>query len=280
MQTLKMALIGEHISRSRLSRAMAILCACQNVELEFKPIDTALIDPFDFDEQISELREAGFTGTTVTHPFKTHADTHASRRIGYPQTMGASNLLKFDGEEILAFNTDFTGFKEAWQARFGDDRPGAVAMAGAGGVARAIAAALIDLGASKIYVWDQAPDAARALADQLDPDKRTIEPIEEQDAPKHIAHADGLVNATPMGMAEYPGMAIDPELIELQKWAFDAVYTPLNTRFLTVADKANIATLSGFDLFKNMALGTFTAYTNIDLTPQDTDLLTPLSENL
>ncbi len=43
-------------------------------------------------------------------------------------------------------------------------RPGRVAMAGAGGVARAIAPALAEPGANEISVWDTDPARARTLA--------------------------------------------------------------------------------------------------------------------
>ena len=89
-----------------------------------------------------------------------------------------------------------------------------------------------------------------------------INPRAPEDA---IRQAHGLVNATPLGMAEYPGTAFDPALLGPQAWAFDAVYTPTNTMFLRDARAAGLAILTGFDLFRSMAVRSFAAYTGIEV---------------
>ena len=55
-----------------------------------------------------------------------------------------------------------------------------------------------------------------------------------------------------------------------QRWAFDAVYTPTNTVFLMAAAEAGLNTISGFDLFRHMAIGSFEAYTGIRLDAEKT----------
>ncbi len=87
------------------------------------------------------------------------------------------------------------------------------------------------------------------------------------EAEEAIRRADGLVNSTPMGMREYPGSAFDADLLGGQRWAFDAVYTPTDTQFLQAATAAGLTPLSGFDLFRHMAIGSFQAYTGISLDP-------------
>jgi shikimate dehydrogenase len=64
-------------------------------------------------------------------------------------------------------------------------------------------------------------------------------------------------------MAEYPGTAFDPGLMGQQSWAFDAVYTPTQTMFLRDANVAGLSILTGFDLFRSMALRSFEAYTGL-----------------
>ena len=129
-----------------------------------------------------------------------------------------------------------------------------------GGVAQAIGPALIELGARKISLWDAVPEKARALADKIGP---AAEALSVDEAPRAIGQADGLVNATALGMAQYPGSAIAATLMGRQRWAFDAVYTPTNTEFLKAAETAGLNTISGFDLFRHMAIGSFEAYTGI-----------------
>lgn len=260
-QTLRASLIGEHIQKTRLPAALQIMCDEAGMELDFDLIDTALLPGiFDFDRKVTELIEAGWTGVTVTHPFKIDAARFAgSGMTGEAANLGAANTLVF-GDPLKGLNTDHSGFLGAWRHIMGADSPGRVAMAGAGGVAQAIGPALVKLGARKISIWDVAPEKAQALADKIGP---LAEAVSADEAPKVIEQADGLVNATALGMAQYPGSAIAPALMGGQVWAFDAVYTPSSTAFLTAAAEAGLNVISGFELFRHMALGTFEAYTGI-----------------
>jgi shikimate dehydrogenase len=259
-RTLRAGMIGEHIQNTRLPAALRIMCEEAGVDLAFELIDTAWLHAFDFDRQVDELIEAGWTGVTVTHPFKIAAARFAGAGMtGAAATLDAANTLMFDGP-LRGFNTDYTGFLGAWRYHMGTEAPGHVAMAGAGGVAQAIGPALCELGARKITLWDIVPEKAKALAGKIG---SVAEAIPADEAPQAVRRADGVVNATALGMAEYPGSAIAPDLLDGQRWAFDAVYTPTNTVFLRAATKAGLKTISGFDLFRHMAVGTFEAYTGI-----------------
>lgn len=277
---LKAALIGENIQRSRFADALEIMCKHDGGSLDFTLHDSALVNNFNFETHVAMLREEGYDGVTVTHPFKPQADALADIRNEYPATLGASNLLRFDGSKITAFNTDYTGFKAAWNAAFDDAKPGKVAMAGAGGVARALAQALMDLGAEQVSIWDQNDEAARVLATSLDPEKKVLKAVPAGMAMMTAAMAKGIVNATPMGMAEHPGSAIPEGGLGMQEWAFDAVYTPKDTRFLKLAKGAGVKTLSGFELFRHMAVRSYAHYTGQDVNPAHLALLDPLAEGI
>ena len=96
------------------------------------------------------------------------------------------------------------------------------------------------------------------MADAMGP---KVEVIAVEAALDAIRRADGLVNATAIGMAHAPGSAIDLACLGDQQWAFDAVYTPTDTAFLTAAAAKGLTTISGFELFRHMAIGSFAAYT-------------------
>lgn len=259
-QTLRASLIGEHIQKTRLPAALRIMCDEAGIELAFDLIDTALLDRFDFDRKVEELIGAGWTGVTVTHPYKMDAARFAGDGMaGEAAGLGAANTLIF-ASPLKGLNTDYTGFLGAWRHIMGEEKPGRVAMAGAGGVAQAIGPALVELGVEKVTLWDIAPEKAQALAAKIGP-KAVAIPVGEED--QAVIDADGLVNATALGMVQYPGSTIASDLLGGQRWAFDAVYTPTNTEFLVAARKAGLKTISGFDLFRHMALGTFEAYTGI-----------------
>ncbi len=266
--TLRAGLIGAHISRTRLPAALEIMCAAHGIGLEFELIDTAALAAFDFDATVHGLTGRGWSGVTVTHPYKTNAARYAEEGM-HPDVahLGACNTLVF-GEYLIGYNTDYTGFLAAFAPvteRGLVDR-GPVVMAGAGGVARSIGAALVSLGVSDLAIYDTDTLRAKDLAFSIGPPARAI-PSSEFDSA--VRGASGLVNATPMGMAEYPGSAFPAGLISGQAWAFDAVYTPTDTAFLQDAGAAGVQVVTGFDLFRHMAVRSFAAYTGITVDAED-----------
>ncbi len=264
-RTVKAGLIGENIGRSQFSAAQEKLCNDANIEWEFTHFDTTEMPDFDFNRHIDHLIATGFTGVTVTHPYKTLADSRADIRMRYPSNLGAANTLIF-GDNITAHNTDYLGMIDAWRCMFGLNRPNRVAIAGAGGVARAIICALRDIGVTHIDIWDAQAGRAENLIAQLDPAGQYIHLA----TPDAIQLADGLVNATPVGMREYPGSAFPADLLGSQKWVFDAVYTPIETQFMQDAKSAGLLRLSGLALFKHMAVNSFVAYTGSDYPEMET----------
>ena len=69
------------------------------------------------------------------------------------RTIGACNTVLF-GAPAIGFNTDYTGYVSAFRAQFGARPPGAVAMAGSGGVGKAVAFGLAKLGAKSLTLFD------------------------------------------------------------------------------------------------------------------------------
>ncbi|MEM9270359.1 MAG: shikimate dehydrogenase [Pseudomonadota bacterium] len=212
-------LIGDHIGHSRFAAALDLLCTRFGLQLEFELLDSAQTPGFDFEACVDRLREAGWTGVTVTHPFKPRAAAYVGDVL-CPDVaqLGASNTLLFD--PLSAHNTDHSGFLAAWRARMKDAVPGRVAMAGAGGVACALGPALKTLGATEILLWDVDPARATDLANRIGPPARAI-PLKQ--VSQAVRHADGLVNATPLGMGTDPRAAFDLSAFGPQSLAFDAV---------------------------------------------------------
>ena len=271
---LRLGLIGDHIGRSRFSAAMDLLCRAHGLTLDFTPIDTGEFPDFNFDAKIEQLIADDWTGVTITHPHKTAARTRAGDgMIAQAAHLPASNLLTFR-PKMKGFNTDYTGFVGAWDGIMGNANPGRVAVAGAGGVAGAIVPALVVLGASDVAVWDPAPGVAARLAKLVGGPVRAVS---TGDSRSVIEDADGLVNASALGMGDDRRSAFSIEAIGSQTWAFDAVYTPTNTTFLRAAGSRGLTTISGFDLFRHMILGSFEAYSGIQ---PNKDAMLPLIDTL
>ena len=261
MSTLRAGLIGAHISRTRLPAALDIMCAQAGWTLEFDLIDTSGMPDFDFEATLTRAQAEGWTGMTVTHPWKTQARAFAGDGM-VPEAahLGASNTLVF-GDTVAGYNTDYSGFR-AVIAELGP--LGDVVVMGAGGVAEAVVPALRVSQKPGAHVGLYDPDLTRAnsLAQRCG---AGVHVLDQAALGQHIDAAHGLINCTPLGMAEYPGSAFAGFDLSPQpgKWAFDAVYTPVDTVFLRAAAQGGLTILTGFDLFKAMAVRSFQAYTGL-----------------
>ncbi len=264
-EVLRLALLGANIQKTRLPKLLGVLCRKEGLALEFQLMDSALDPDFDFHQSAQGCATAGYDGIVITHPFKTLTMELAQSISGVPVALGAGNCLRFDASGWVASNTDFTGLTKAWRAQFGNAEPGRVAMAGAGGVARSIAFALKDLGAQQIDIYDIDAQRSRDVAAASDPTGTTVQAVDAEAFRAAVRSADGLVNATPLGMAQYPGIAFEPADIGSQQWVFEAVYTPIATPFMQAAAAAGLQRLTGFELFLHMGMDTFAFFTGRDV---------------
>lgn len=215
---------------------------------------------------VEECRTAGYRGLNVTYPFKELAASLASIDDPGVAAIGAVNTLLLDRDgQPLGRNTDHSGLVRRWRQRWPDQAPGVVGLLGAGGVGRASAFALADLGASAIRAFDVDRARAVALRDDLVGRHPTLEVSVAADAEGAIGGADGIVNGTPVGMYIAPGCPVDPAAVGDQTWLFDAVYSPLDTPLVRLSEAAGLRVLGGFELFLGQAVDAFEAFTGVSL---------------
>lgn len=62
-------------------------------------------------------------------------------------------------------------------------------------------------------------------------------------------------------MWQHPGTPIPTSLIGSQRWAFDVIYTPLETEFLAAARAQELEILSGYELFFYQGVDAFEIFT-------------------
>jgi shikimate dehydrogenase len=73
--------------------------------------------------------------------------------------------------------------------------------------------------------------------------------------------ADGLIHATPTGMAKYPGLPLPAELLQPHHWVADVVYVPLDTELLRTARHIGCRTVDGGGMAVFQAVGAFRLFT-------------------
>jgi len=264
-QRIKLGLLGNNLGRSRAKDLHELLGELYNLKVSYEPMDLFdRADSVSIGQELKRCREMGYRGVNVTHPYKRDALNFVTTMQHFPEGLASVNTVLFKKQEMLADNTDYSGCCRSFEQLFNNQfRPGRVLMLGAGGVGVAIAYALRKVGADELIIFDTQENLSKSLVEQLKGGHMTVR-LAEPDLLMEMERADGLVNATPVGMFQYPGNPFPSEGIEYQLWAFDAVYTPENTEFLNQCRTKEINTLSGFYLFLYQGLDAFKHFTGID----------------
>ncbi|MGK2867950.1 MAG: shikimate dehydrogenase [Mycobacterium sp.] len=229
-------------------------------------------------EQIGEMltwaRLLGFDGLNITHPCKQLVLPHLDEIDDAAAALGAVNTVVFRDGRAIGYNTDTTGFAHG----FTEALPGAamanVVLLGAGGAGTAVADALLRLGTAHLSIVDLDVDRANSLAHELavrHPEAR-VDGSSFDKLSALLPDADGLVHATPTGMAEHPGIACDADLLHPGLWVADIVYRPLDTALLQAARAAGCRTLDGGHMAVYQAVDAFALITGV--TPDATRMST------
>jgi shikimate dehydrogenase len=255
-------LIGAKIQHS-LSPAMHEAAgASLGIDVRYHLIDADVLGfgAADLPHVLDGVRRLGFAGVNVTHPFKEAVLPHLDRLEGAARRVGSVNTVVVGDRRLVGYNTDHSGFLAAWRQAFGDRRPGRVALVGAGGVGRAIAHGLAAIGAEELRVVDLEPRRAEALAQNVAAAYPRLPVTVAADAAAALAGADGVVNATPMGTYAHPGLPVPEPGLSGAAWAADAIYTPLETRFIAAARRAGASVLTGRELAIGQAVDAFALF--------------------
>ncbi|QPP05491.1 shikimate dehydrogenase [Streptomyces bathyalis] len=198
-------------------------------------------------ELVRAARELGFDGLNITHPCKQAVIPHLDVLAPQAEALGAVNTVVFDGHRAVGHNTDVTGFASSFARGLPDAAIDDVVLLGSGGAGAAVAHAMLGLGTGRLTVVDAEPDRASALAGSLvrhfGDGRAVVAELPELRA--RLARADGLVHATPTGMAAHPGLPVPAEALHPGLWVAEVVYRPLRTELLGAARARGCRVLDG-----------------------------------
>ncbi|MFT4794349.1 MAG: shikimate dehydrogenase [Paracoccaceae bacterium] len=268
MSIIQLGLIGDNIARSRapLLHQLAGRQAGLTVVYErLIPKDLGL----DFDATFARCAALGFRGVNVTYPYKEVAAAKVRIEDPLVRRIGAVNTVVFSPDGPLGYNTDYSGFKAAWRDAMDSARPGAVCLIGAGGVGKAVAFGLLGLGVQEIRLVDSDTAKADALARTLRATAPDAVIHVAPDAEHAAAGAEGLINCTPLGMVGHDGSALPRAMMRGAAWAFDAVYTPIDTQFLRDAADEGLKIISGYELFFHQGVDAWDIFVGRTLSHDD-----------
>lgn len=203
------------------------------------------------------LRGGAIRGLNVTAPFKETALALADQASPIARAAGSANLLVFEpGGAVHADSTDGEGLLEAFRDQAPGFAPaaGPVAILGAGGAARAAAAAFLAAGAPGVDLIARTAARADALVATLGPATRSVGLAEAAGA---LAEARAIINATPLGLGGAPGPEIRLEGLRPDCVVMDMVYRPIRTAFLASAEARGLRTVDGLAMLIGQARPSF-----------------------
>lgn len=199
---------------------------------------------------LDEMRAQGFTGSNITHPFKQEVVAHLDAIDPVANTIGAVNTVIFTADGLVGHNTDWLGFARSLEHNVPQELISRVSQIGAGGAGAAVSYALLDCGVEHLSVMDvdtkRATDLAALLAPQF-PDA-VVEGVSLDALEETVLASTGVVNATPIGMNNHPGLPLPEYLITPTRWWHDVVYMPLETPLVKAARKVGARVVGGGDM--------------------------------
>jgi len=201
------------------------------------------------------FRALGILGVSVTIPHKQSVIQHLDSIHPVAEKIGAVNTLINENGHIRGLNTDWLGANRALSEHI-ELTGKKILVLGAGGSARAIGFGLQAAGA-EVILASRTPKKGQALAQSLDCEWHPLSEVTR-------VRADGLVNATSVGMA--PEIDISPvPYLALNNFAvvMDIVYSPLETRLLREAKQAGCTTIDGLAMLLYQGVSQFEHWTGL-----------------
>ncbi|WP_136644845.1 shikimate dehydrogenase [Tabrizicola sp. YIM 78059] len=242
--------IGHPIAHSRSPALHGYWLRRYGIKGHYVPIDIA---PLELNELLRILPRLGFVGANVTIPHKEAILNIADIVTDRAALIGAANTLIFrkDGK-IHADNTDGSGFIANLRQNAPHWVPaaGPAVVLGAGGAARAVVAALIEVGVPEIRLMNR----TRARADALRSDFGAKVHVHEWvQAANLLEDAAMLVNTTSLGMTGKPDLNIPLDRLNPHALVTDLVYTPLKTQLLIEAEARGNPVVDGLGMLLHQA---------------------------
>ncbi len=257
---MKAALIGEKTSGSLTPKLHEREAKAQGFAYSYSRIDPCETHPdLQSVSDCLEWAEAhGLTGVNITYPFKNDAVAYVDELSPIAEKLASVNTVVLRDGRRIGHNTDYGGFSKALGEALQNQRKTTCVLFGAGGAASAVGLAALDAGVQKLTVIDPQQDRAQKLSDRLSALRPgcTIAPsrLYSDDI---LVKANGVVNATPLGMGSDQRKAFDPAKLTLGTWVADIVYFPLETPLLQAAKSCGLPVMSGRGMALHQAAEAF-----------------------
>ncbi|MDF9825273.1 shikimate dehydrogenase [Breznakia sp. PF5-3] len=221
---MKYGLIGEHLghSYSKLIHEQLV----DNYEYELHPLAKEQLDAF--------MKAKAFAAINVTIPYKQDVIPYLDEIDDVAKKINAVNTIVNRGGKLVGYNTDYLGFLYTLKKHGISLQDKKVLVMGNGGASQAIQAVVDSEKAKTMIVVDIVPDDNVISLNEV--------------YEKHL-DCEVIINTTPIGM--YPninGVSVDITKFKNCTACIDAIYNPLRTEFVLIAQQLGIKGISGLEM--------------------------------
>jgi len=258
-------LFGNNIGSSRSPYLHQREADAQGLRLIYRLYDFESfgLEAADLERMLAAAAALGFAGLNITYPFKQSIIPLLDEMTDNAARVGAVNTVLFQAGRMIGENTDSLGFAESLRRGLPGARMARVVQLGAGGAGAATAHALLEAGTRELVLIDVDQERGASLADNLRRHHGDREIRIGRDIDGEVRDADGLVNATPIGMVGHPGSPVPVDVLHPRLWVADIVYFPLETALLSAARAIGCRTLDGSGMAVFQAAAAFDVFTGI-----------------
>jgi shikimate dehydrogenase len=138
-----------------------------------------------------------------------------------------------------------------------------VLLLGAGGAGRAVARALLNLGVPEVLIFDTDARRARDLVSLINHGVPAGSAAIVENLEAAVGRCEGIVNASPVGMAKYPGLPLPESALTARHWVADIVYFPERTELVKLAEALGCPTLRGTGMAVFQAAKSFELFSGL-----------------
>ena len=262
---IRVGLIGAGIQPSRSprlheaeARAAGLSFVYQLIDLERLGVGVEALPSL-----LETAQAEGFAGLNITHPCKQAIIPLLDELSENAAAIGAVNTVVFAKGKRIGHNTDGWGFAENFKRGMNGVAVDRVVLLGAGGAGSAIAHAASTLGVGRLAIYDLDRSRALILTQQVADSFGAGRAVLVNDLRAEMAVADGLIQATPVGMLNHPGLPLPIEWLRSTQWVSEIVYFPLETELLRQARALGCCTLDGGGMAVFQAVEAFRLFTGV-----------------
>ena len=214
--------------------------------------DKKQVNENDIKAIISEVKNEKINGINVTVPFKKLIIPFIDELSSEANEAQSVNTIYKENNKIVGHNTDISGFELAIREKNYDVKNKKVFILGAGGVVSSIILSLRKMGVSKIVLSNRTKKKAEEL-------KKNFVDLEIVDWGK-IPEFNMIINATSLGLNKNDEIKLDYADIGPNKFFYDVIYNPKQTKFLSTAKHFGNQIENGKMMFIYQAHQAFTVW--------------------